>query len=157
MHAKREKLTNVIKVVREGNDFIRQICSAISFHFVMLKFSEDPGLFLFAMPLCSGRPLVPCTIPCYSNSRPDKPLDDASAELADSNYDAALQSPKREEVREEGIRHAILPNGRPIHPSIHREQSRTNERTEKSHAKCPKRSRSKIVKKKGKAKCGWPK
>ena len=48
-----------------------------------------------------------------------KPLDDASAELADSTYDAALQSPKREEVREEGIRHAILPNGRPTHPSIH--------------------------------------
>jgi hypothetical protein len=52
---RREKLTNVNKVVREGNDFIRYI-SAISFHFVMLTFSQDPGLFLFVMPLCSGRP-----------------------------------------------------------------------------------------------------
>ena len=88
-----------------------------------------------------------------------KPLDDASAELADSTYDAALQSPKREEVREEGIRHAILPNGRPthpsIHPSMHHEQSRTNERTEKSHAKCPKRSESKIVKKTKKEDQTW--
>lgn len=106
----------------------------ISFHFVMLTFLPTkpwPISVRNATNYAAGRPCY--HVPCYSNSRPEDPPGTMPCvspcrRISCSNYDATLQSPKREEEKEEGIRHAVFAqwSSHPaIHPSIRRKQSET--------------------------------